>query len=136
MRRRDVASYTAVVPARASLGRDHGSVTPRRDNRVQPVVAEHVRDEIRRAENFRERFVADAQAPGVGAEGRHHGALAVSGKAAPLGGAAAGGDAGFGMQVAGDLAVGARRLVAERDLRRCRLRSRSRRRCRTAARGS
>jgi hypothetical protein len=41
---------------------------------VQSVIAEHMRREIRRAEDFREGLVADAEAPGVGAEGGHHGA--------------------------------------------------------------
>src|SRR5262245_57252967 len=90
-------------------------ITPRRDDGVQPVVAEHMRGKIGRAEDFRERNVADAQASRVGAERRHHGALAVTGKAAALGDAGAGGDAGFRVQMAGDLAVGATRLVAKGD---------------------
>src|SRR5206468_3895757 len=51
----------------------------------------------------------------VGAERGHHGALAVTGKAAALGDAGAGRDTGFWVQMAGDLAVGAGRLVAEGD---------------------
>src|SRR5215471_3337627 len=90
-------------------------VTPRGDDDVQSVVAEHMRGEIGRAEDFRERNVTDAQASRIGAERRHHGALAVTGKAAALGDAGAGGDTGFGVQMTGDLAVGATRLVAEGD---------------------
>src|SRR5947199_10618600 len=44
------------------------SITPRCDDGVQPVVAEHMGGEIRRAEDFREGLIADAQAPGIGAE--------------------------------------------------------------------
>ena len=66
-------------------------------------------------EDFRERRIADAQAAGIGAERRHHGALAVAGKTAPLHRAAAGRDARLGMQMAGDFARRAGRLVAERD---------------------
>ena len=82
---------------------------------MRPVVAEHMGDEGERPEYPRERRVADAQAPGIGAERRHHRALAVRGKAAPLHGAPAGGDARFRMQMAGDLADGAARLMAERE---------------------
>ena len=59
--------------------------------------------------------VADAQAPRIGAERRHHSAFAVSRKAAPLHGAPAGRHARLGMQVARDLAGRAGRLVPERD---------------------
>src|SRR5438552_8223379 len=74
-----------------------------------------MRREIRRAEDFGEGDVADTEAPGVSAERRHHGALAIGGEAAALGDTGAGGDPGFGMQVAGDLAERARWLVAEGD---------------------
>jgi len=44
---------------------------------VQLDVAEHMRREFDRLEDFCKRRVADAQAAGIGAERRHHGALAV-----------------------------------------------------------
>ena len=53
---------------------------------------------------FAKRRIADAQAAGIGAERRHHGALAVAGKAAPLHRAAARRHARLGMQMAGDFA--------------------------------
>src|SRR5262249_25435837 len=60
------------------------SITPRRGDGMQPVVAEQVRHELQRPENLLEGAVADAQAPRIGAERRHHCALAIAGKAAPL----------------------------------------------------
>src|SRR5215831_17638523 len=74
-----------------------------------------MRGEIGRAENPCEGDVADAEASRIGAERRHHGALAVTGKAAALGDAGAGGDAGFRVQIAGDLAERTGRLVTEGD---------------------
>src|SRR3954447_16655908 len=74
-------------------------ITPRRGNRVQPIVAEHMRHEAWRAEDFGERRIADAEAAGVGAERRHHRALAIAGEASPLHRTAAGGDARLGMQM-------------------------------------
>src|SRR6185437_11999992 len=76
------------------------SITPRRGDGVQAAVAEHMRHEAKRAEYSRECDVADAQAPGIGAERRHHRALAVAGKAASFHRAAAGGDARLGVQMA------------------------------------
>ena len=70
---------------------------------MQFAVAEHMRGEAG-GKNFRERRVADAQAAGVGAEGRHHGALAVAGKTAPLHRTAAGRHPRRGMQMTGDFA--------------------------------
>src|SRR5262245_40733199 len=71
--------------------------------------------EIGGAENPCEGDVADAQASRVGAERRHYGALAVAGKATALGDAGTGGDAGLGVQMAGDLAERAGRLMAKGD---------------------
>ena len=65
--------------------------------------------------DFRESHIADAQAAGIGAERRHHRALAVAGKASPLHRAAARGDARLGMQMAGDFTHSPCRLMAERN---------------------
>ena len=56
-------------------------ITPRRGNRVQFAIADHMRHEARRLEYLCECRVADAQTAGLGAEGRHHRALAVASKA-------------------------------------------------------
>ena len=77
---------------------------------MQAVVAEHMRHEFERLEYFREGRIADAQAAGVGAEGGHHRALAIGGKAAPLHRTAARGDARLGMKVTGDLAARGRSM--------------------------
>jgi hypothetical protein len=82
---------------------------------VQPVVAEHMGREPQRRKYLRKRRIADAEAPGVGAERRHHHALAVRGEAAPLHRAAARRHPGLGMQMTGDLAVGSGRLVTEHN---------------------
>ena len=67
------------------------------------------------SEYFRKRRVANAQAAGIGAERRHHGALAVAGKTAPLHRTPAGRDARLRMQMSGDFADSAGRLVTKRD---------------------
>ena len=84
-------------------------------------------------EYFCERRVADAQAAGIGAERRHHRALAVAGKTAPLHRTAAGRDPRLGMQMAGDFAGRAGRLVAKHDRADRDFARRPRRRDRTAA---
>src|SRR4029077_2289641 len=89
------------------------SITPRADDGVHLAVAENVRSEIRRAEDFGEGDIANAEATGVGADGRHHRALAIGGKAPALGGPASGGDAVSRVQEAGDLPEGTRRFMAE-----------------------
>ena len=104
-----------------------------RQRRRRPVVAEHMRHEARRPEYFRERRVADAQAAGIGAERRHHRALAVAGKTAPLHRAAARRHPRLGMQMAGDFARPRRSARDGTRSGRSRLRSRPRRRDRTAA---
>ena len=48
-----------------------------------------MRHQARRAKDFREGRVADTETAGIGAEGRHHRALAVAGKAPPFDRAAA-----------------------------------------------
>src|SRR5437588_11209553 len=80
----------------------HFSITTRRRNRMQPVVAKHMRHESRRTEDFRERYIADAEPPGISTERRHHGALAVARNASSLHRAAANVYACRGMQYAGD----------------------------------
>ena len=62
----------------------YSSIAARGGDGVQPEIAEHMRHQARGPENCCERRVADAEAAGVGAERRHHRALAVAGKAAPL----------------------------------------------------
>src|SRR5580692_11243647 len=59
-------------------------IAARRRNRVQPAIAEHMYHEAKRAEDFGKGLVANAQATGIGAERRHHRALAVAGKASSL----------------------------------------------------
>ena len=66
-------------------------------------------------EYFRERGVANAEAAGIGAERRHHRALAVAGETSPLHRTAAAADPRLGMQMAGDLAGRAGRLMAKRN---------------------
>ena len=75
-------------------------------------ITEYVRHEIER-EDFAKGRIADAEPPDIGAERRHHCALFVSRKAAPLHGAAAAGDARLGMQVPCNHAEGAGRLMAK-----------------------
>src|ERR1700732_3358053 len=82
---------------------------------MQAVVAEHMSREARRLEYFRESRVADAQAPGIGAECRHDRALAVAGKTAPLHPPRACRHPRLGMKVACDLAGRTGRLVTNRD---------------------
>src|SRR5881227_724415 len=67
------------------------SITPRGGDGVHAVVAEHMGHEAR-LEYLCEGRVADAEAAGIGAECRHHRALAIAGKAAPFHRAAAGGE--------------------------------------------
>src|SRR5258706_2771355 len=74
-----------------------------------------MRHEAERLEYFRKRRVADAQAAGIGAERRHHGTLAIAGKAPPLHRTPASGDARLRMQMAGDFAHRTGRLVTERN---------------------
>src|SRR5712675_2099430 len=80
------------------------SITPRGGDGVQPDIAEHMRHEARRLEYFRERRIADAETTGIGAERRHHGALAVAGEASPLHRTPARRHPRFGMQMSGDFA--------------------------------
>src|SRR5260370_21052108 len=87
----------------------------RGDDGVQSVVAEQMRHKLERLEDFFKRGVADAQAAGVGAEGRHYGALTVTGKAAPLHRATAPRYPRFRMQMTGDFARSPGRLVTKRD---------------------
>ena len=82
---------------------------------MQPDIAEHVGHETQRLEDFCKRRVADGEAPGVGAEGRHHRAFAVAGKTAALHRAAARRHPRLGVQMAGDFTDRAGRLVAECD---------------------
>ena len=92
-----------------------GLVAARGRDRVHAVVAEHMRHEARRLEYLFERGVANAQAPGIGAERRHHRAHPVAGKTSPLHRASARGDARLRMQMSGDFADGAGRLMAKHD---------------------
>src|SRR6201992_1795797 len=71
--------------------------------------------EARCSEDLGKRCVADVEAAGIGAEGRHHGALAIAGKTSSLHRAPAGRDTRLGMQMAGDLTSCAGRLMAKRD---------------------
>src|SRR5258708_10487257 len=68
-----------------------------------------------RLENLCERRVANAEASGIGAEGRHHSALAIAGKTAPLHRAAARAHPGLGMQMSGDFTRRTGRLMTKRD---------------------
>src|SRR6185312_3659010 len=79
-------------------------ITPRRGDAVHAAIAEDVRHEGGRTENFGEGEIADAQAAGIGAEGRHHEALPVGGETTPLHGTSARRHPRLGMQVPGDLA--------------------------------
>src|SRR3954467_8099855 len=72
---------------------------------VEPVLAEHVRVELARAEHRGERAVADVEPARVSPERRHHQRLAVAGEAAAGDRTATLRDARDRMQVAGDLAV-------------------------------
>src|SRR5579872_2797307 len=74
-----------------------------------------MRHEAASGKDLRKRLVANAEAPGIGAEGRHHDALAVAGKTTPLQPARPRRDAGFWMKVACNFAHGTGRLVAEYD---------------------
>src|SRR6476620_1972556 len=78
------------------------SAATRCGDRVQPGVAQHVRHEAERGKYFRKRRIANAQAPGIGAERRHDGALAIAGKTPPLHRASARGHARLRMQMTGD----------------------------------
>src|SRR3954468_4623699 len=78
---------------------------------MHPVVAEHMRHETQGLEDLGEGVVANAQAAGIGAERRHYRALAIAGKASPLHGTSARGDARLRMQMSGDFAGRAGRLV-------------------------
>src|SRR5262245_731878 len=91
------------------------SRTARGCNGVDPAVAEQMGHKAIRRKDFCEGGVADAEAASVSAEGGHHGADPVTGEAAALHRTAARGDARLGMQMAGDLAARAARLVAEGD---------------------
>src|SRR3954447_3507164 len=82
---------------------------------VQAIVTEHVRHKGGFPENFCKLSITDAEAAGIGPEGRHHRALAVAGKTAPLHPAAAGGDARLRMQMAGDFADRSGRLMSKDD---------------------
>ena len=82
---------------------------------MHAAVAEHMGNEAEGLEDSGEGRIANAEAASIGAESRHHRAGAVSCKAAALDGTAARRDPGLRMQMAGDLAMGAGRLVAERD---------------------
>src|SRR5579871_4839949 len=91
------------------------SIAPRGCDRVHAVVAEHMRREIRRAEDFREGLIANAQPTGIGAEGGHDGALAVTGKAPPLHRTSARRHTRLGMKMARDFTGSTGRLVTESD---------------------
>src|SRR3954470_19606083 len=82
---------------------------------MHTAVAEHVRDEPRRLEYFLKRRIADAQASGIGAECRHHRANTVAGEASALHRTSAPGHARLRMQMAGDFAGRAGRLMAKYD---------------------
>src|SRR6266700_4720926 len=97
-------------------GEGNCSIAPRRGDGMQPVVAEHMRDEFQRRKYLPKGVIADAEAAGIGTERRHNRALAVSGEAAPLYGAATRRHPRLRVQMPGDLAVGPGRLVAKRDL--------------------
>ena len=71
---------------------------------MQPVVPEHMSHEAQGLKYLFKCRVANAQASGVGAKGRHYRALTVAGEAPPLHGTSACRDASLGMQMAGDFA--------------------------------
>src|SRR5207248_11410634 len=96
-------------------GEADGSITPRGGDGVHAVVAEHVGHKARRSEYPCKRHVANAETTGIGAERRHHGALAVASKTAPFHRAAARWHAGLGMQMAGDFTGRSRGLMAKRN---------------------
>ena len=91
------------------------SITARGRNSVDAAVTEQMGDKAIAGKDLCERGIADAETTGIGAEGRHHSAHSVTGEAAALHRAAARGDAGLGMQMAGDLAMRAGRLMSEGD---------------------
>ena len=91
------------------------SITPRRGDHVQPGIAEHMRHKVGVAKDLRKRVVANAQTPGIGAEGRHHEPLAVAGKTTPLHPSRPRGHPRLGVKMSGDFARLSRRLVAEHD---------------------
>src|SRR5712671_6383658 len=74
-----------------------------------------MRHKTRRLEYLCKRLVANTQAPGVGAERRHDGALTVADKTAPLDPSRTRWHARLGMKVSGDFAGCTGRLVAKRD---------------------
>ena len=80
---------------------------------IEPVFAQHMRGEGERAEQIGERADAHVKPAGEGAEGRHHHARVVGGKAAAAHGAAAMRDARHRMQMAADFAGGAGRQMTE-----------------------
>ena len=82
---------------------------------MQPEIAKHVCHEARGAEYFCKSRVADAQAPGVGAERRQNRVIAVADKTTPLQRASARSHPRLWMKVSGYLAGRAGRLVAEYD---------------------
>src|SRR3954464_11161156 len=88
---------------------------------MHPVVAEHMRHETQGLEDLGEGVVANAQASGISAERRHYRALAIAGKAPPLHRASARGDARLRMQMSGDFAGRAGRLMAKHDWADCNL---------------
>ena len=82
---------------------------------MEAVIAEHVGDQGVEPEQPGEGGVENVETARVGAERRHHHTHPVAGETAALDTAAAAADAGLGMQMAGDLAGRAGRLVAEGD---------------------
>ncbi len=72
-----------------------------------------MRGECKRAKHIGESTAAHVEASGIGAEGRHYQPLSVAREAAPTHAAAAHADARHRMQVPGDLAGGAGRLMTE-----------------------
>ena len=85
---RDGAADRLARAAWCSGGINPARQRARRDG-VEPAVAQHMRGEGERAEHVGEGAVADVEAAGIGAEGRHHHALAVGGEAAAADRAAA-----------------------------------------------
>src|SRR4051812_20647531 len=105
----------ALVPQRVPGREPDTSVAARGRDRVHPVVAEHMRHEAHGLEYFGEGVVANVQSASVGAERRHHGAHPVAGETSPLHRASARGDARLWMQMSGDFAGRAGRLMAKHD---------------------
>src|SRR5882757_11547637 len=91
------------------------SVAARGGDGVQAVIAEHMRHQARGLEYLCKRRIANAQAPGIGAERGHHRALAVAGKTAPLHRTSACRHPRLGMQMTGDFTGGTCRLVTKRN---------------------